>query len=267
MVMFCGGPSAPLPGRVHTDPNMIWKTASCNDSPEAWLGEAEGVDPAGCGLRALATGMTRACADPRERALVLFEHVAQMRFVVSDLDTRCMPSLLAHAGEGDGFFKTTLLVHLLRLVDVPARMHWVQLESSSLTRGLWDFVRLAGQAFVYPLTEAFIDGRWICTDAYTMDASLLAAVQRTLDQRGWDSGFMAHRAGTGQWDARSDTYQRFDAAHPETMQVQDLGCAHSLADFTRRHPHRFRVTGAMRMAFVSQAEHFNQALGQLRLTA
>jgi hypothetical protein len=245
---------------------MTWKTATCNDSPDAWLGEAEGIDPGGSGLQALAMGMTRACTQPQERARVLFGHVAQMRFVISDLDTRCVPSLLAHTGEGDGFFKTTLLVHLLRLVGVPARMRWVQLESSLLTRGLWDFVRLSGQAFVYPLTEAFIDGRWICTDAYTMDAPLLAAVHRTLDRRGWDSGFMAHRAGTGQWDARSDAYQRFDGAHPAAMQVQDLGCAHSLADFTRRHPHRFRVTGAMRLAFVSQAEHFNQELGQLRRT-
>ena len=180
---------------LRRSPTMNWKTASCHDSPEAWLGEAEGVDPAGCGLHALATGMTRACADPRERALVLFEHVAQMRFVVSDLDTRCMPSLLAHAGEGDGFFKTTLLVHLLRLVDVPARMHWVQLESSSLTRGLWDFVRLAGQAFVYPLTEAFIDDRWICTDAYTMDAPLLAPVALPFPQHLWPAGQPGHRGG------------------------------------------------------------------------
>lgn len=251
---------------LRRSPTMNWKTASCHDSPEAWLGEADGIDPEGSGLRAQAMDMTRACVHPRERALVLFQHVAQMRFVVSDLDTRCVPSLLRHAREGDGFFKTTLLVHLLRLVDVPARMRWVQLESSLLTRGLWDFVRLSGQAFVYPLTEAFIDGRWICTDAYTMDAPLLAAVHRTLDRRGWDSGFMAHRAGTGHWDARCDAYQRFDGADPAAMQVQDLGCAHSLADFTRRHPHRFRVTGAMRLAFVSQAEHFNQELGQLRRT-
>lgn len=162
---------------LRRSPTMNWKTASCHDSPEAWLGEADGIDPEGSGLRAQAMDMTRACVHPRERALVLFQHVAQMRFVVSDLDTRCVPSLLRHAREGDGFFKTTLLVHLLRLVDVPARMRWVQLESSLLTRGLWDFVRLSGQAFVYPLTEAFIDGRWICTDAYTMDAPLLAAAE------------------------------------------------------------------------------------------
>ncbi|MGI9218016.1 MAG: hypothetical protein ACR2JA_13590 [Hydrogenophaga sp.] len=245
---------------------MSWKTATCNDNPDAWLGDADGVELDGCGLRALGMGLTQTGAQPRARALAQFDHVARIPFAVSDLDTRCVPSLLRHAREGDGFFKTTLLVHLLRLVAVPARMRWVQLESSLLTRGLWDFVRLSGQAFVYPLTEAFIDGRWICTDAYTMDAPLLAAVQRTLDRRGWESGFMAHRAGTGRWDARGDAYQRFDAADPAAMQVQDLGCAHSLADFTRQQPHRFQVTGAMRLAFVSQAGHFNQELGQLRLT-
>ena len=246
---------------------MNWKTATCNDSPDAWQGEAEGIDLAGSGLHALAKGMTGVCTQAQDRARVLFEHVAQMRFVVSDLDTRCVPSLLAHTGEGDGFFKTTLLVHLLRLVEVPARMRWVQIESSLLTRGLWDFVRLAGQAFVYPLTEAFIEGRWICTDAYTMDAPPARRCAPHAGPAGmgtaasWPTG-----AGTGHWDARSDAYQRFDGAHPAAMQVQDLGCAHSLADFTRRHPHRFRVTGAMRLAFVSQAEHFNQELGQLRRT-
>lgn len=244
---------------------MTWKTASCNDCPDAWLGDAEGIELGRSGLHALATGMASVCADTQGRARMLFDHVAQMRFVVSDLDTRCVPSLLSHVGEGDGFFKTTLLVHLLRLVDIPARMRWVQLESSLMTRGLWDFVRLSGQDFVYPLTEVFIEGRWICTDAYIFDPPLLAAVQGTLERRGWQSGFMAHRSGTSQWDARTDAYQRFDAADPAAMQLQDLGCAHSLADFTRQQPHRFRVTGSMRLAFASQADHCNQELERLRL--
>ncbi len=40
---------------------MTWKTATCNDSPNAWLGEAEGIDPGDRGLQALAQGMTGAC--------------------------------------------------------------------------------------------------------------------------------------------------------------------------------------------------------------
>jgi hypothetical protein len=246
---------------------MTWKTASCDDRPHLWQGEADGVELEGCGLRSLALGMTRNCPTPREQARVLFDHVAQMRFVMADLDTRCAPALLAHTFEGDGFFKATLLVHLMRLVGLPARMRWVQLESAQLTRGLWDFVRLSGQPFVYPLTEVHLDGRWHCTDAYTMDQPLLAAVHRALDRRGWDSGYMAHRAGTHRWDGQGDAFQRFDPADASDMQLQDLGCAHSLEDFMRRHPHRFVLTAAVRLAYVSQAEHINHELGHLRLSA
>lgn len=246
---------------------MNWKTAVCDDRPQTWLGDAEGVALDASGLRSLAVGMTRHCAGARETARVLFDHVAEMRFEMSDLDTRCEPSLLAHTFEGDGFFKASLLVHLLRLVGVPARMRWVQLESGQLTRGLWDFVRLSGQPFVYPMTEAFLDEGWHCTDAYTMDKALLAAVHRTLDRRNWDCGYLAHRAGTDRWDGHGDSFQRFDPADPAAMQLEDLGCAHSLADFMRRHPHRLVLTAAVRMAYVSQAEHINHELGHLRLMA
>ena len=244
---------------------MTWKTATCDNRPAAWLGDAPGVDLEGSGLRDRVACVAGHCADARERAVALFEHVAQMPFVVSDLDLRCQPALLVHTHEGDSFFKSTLLVHLLRLVAVPARMRWVQLDSAQLTKGLWNFVGLAGQPLVYPMLEACIDDAWFCTDAYMLDPHLLTAVQRLLAQRRWHSGFLAHEKGTGQWDARGDSYQRFDAAHPKAMQVQDLGCAHSLEDFNRLQPDRFRITPPIRLAYVSQAVHFNHALGQLRL--
>ncbi len=251
---------------IHETPcTMNWKTAACDDLPEGRLGDAVGVDLDGCGLRSLVAGMTRHCTGQVERALALFDHVAQMRFVMSDLDTRCDPLLLAHLAEGDGFFKGTLMVHLLRLAGLPARLRWLQIDSGQLMRGLWDFVGLAGQSFVYPVTETCVAGRWICTDAYTLDAPLIAAVHRELDRRGWTTGFLAHRAGATTWDGQHDAMQRFDPAEPAAMQVQDLGCSHSHADFMRRRPSSFRMTAAMRLAFASQAEHVNHELGHLRL--
>lgn len=65
------------------------------------------------------------------------------------------------------------------------RLRWVQLDAQRLTRGLWEFVRHTGVPFVYPLTEVWLAGRWLCTDAYVQDPPLLAAVHRELDRCGW----------------------------------------------------------------------------------
>lgn len=246
---------------------MNWKTRLCDDDTSRWLGDAVGIELEASGLRALALGMVKACDSPAGAARVLFEHVAQLPFAVTDLDTRCDPRLLAHSHQGDAFSKATLWVHLLRLVQIPARMRWVQLESTLLTRGLWDFVRLTGQAFVYPLTEVCIDGRWLCTDAYILDAPLLAAVHHRLDRQGWNSGYLAHRTGTAHWDASADTHQRFAAEDPGSMQLQDLGCAHSFEDFIQRSPQHYMNTAAFRLAYASQANLMNQELEHMRLMA
>lgn len=244
---------------------MNWKTCACDDRPEPWLGDALGVELDASGLRGLAQGMTRDCADPAAAARILFQHVAQLPYAVSDREGRCNPRLLSLMGEGDAHFKATLLVHLLRLLGIPARMRWVQLPSALITRGFWDFVRHTGQAFVYPLTEVFLEGRWLCTDAYILDAPLLEVVQLQLDQRGWPCGFLAHRSGVAVWDAHSDAFQRFVADDPQAMQVQDLGCAHSEPDFARRSPQYFTPSPVLQQAYASQAVLMTQELNRLRL--
>ena len=244
---------------------MTWKICACNDAAELWLGDAVGVGLDASGLRALVQGMTRACNDQAHAAQTLFQHVAQLPFSVSDLEQRCNPRLLALNHEGDAYFKATLLLHLLRLEGIPARLRWVQLQSELLTRGLWDFVRHTGQAFVYPLTEAFLAGRWLCTDAYILDAPLLLAVHRQLDSREWLSGFLAHRSGVAQWDAQGDAHQRFVADDPSGMGVQDLGCSHSHADFVRMAPQHFKETRVFQLAYASQAVLMTQELNRMRL--
>jgi len=244
---------------------MNWKTSSCEDDPGLWLGDAEGIELEASGLRSLTQGMLRACTSQAGAARVLFGHVAQLPFAPSDLDTRCEPRMLVHAHQGDAFLKATLWVHLLRLAEIPARMRWVQLESSLLNRGFWDFVRHAGQAFVYPMTEVFIEGAWQCTDAYIFDAHLLEAVHRRLDRQGWRSGYLVHRLGTAGWDATGDTSQRFPIDDPASMQVQDLGCFHSFAHFVRKAPQHYQNTAALRMAYTSQAVLMAQELEHMRL--
>lgn len=246
---------------------MPWKTCACDERPELWLGDALGVELEASGLRALAQGMTRACADPVAAAQILFQHVAQLPYAVSDLEGRCNPRLLGLVGEGDAHFKAALFVHLLRLVGIPARMRWVQLPSELITRGFWDFVRHTGQAFVYPLTEVFLASRWLCTDAYVLDAPLLDAVHQQLDRRGWASGYLAHRSGVAAWDARGDAHQRFVPDDPQGMQVQDLGCAHSEPDFARKAPRYFALSPVLQQAYASQAVLMTQELDRLRLDA
>lgn len=244
---------------------MNWKTCATDDRPEPWLGDALGVELEASGLRPLAQNITLACAGPTAAAQSLFRHVAQLPYAISDMEGRCNPRLLSLTSEGDAHFKATLFVHLLRLVGVPARMRWVQLQSELITRGFWDFVRHTGQPFVYPLTEVYLDERWLCTDAYALDAPLLEAVHQELDRRGWPCGYLAHRSGVAVWDAQTDAYQRFVPDDPQALLVQDMGCSHSEPDFAGTSQQNFRHNRVLQQAYASQAVLMAEELNRLRL--
>lgn len=85
---------------------------------------------------------------------------------------RTLPEALHSLSAGGGCFKATLWLHLLRICHIPARMRWVELDPSDVTRGLGDFSRLAGMPFFYPLIEVWLQGRWHAVDAYAMDPPL-----------------------------------------------------------------------------------------------
>ncbi|MGM9426447.1 hypothetical protein [Hydrogenophaga sp. MI9] len=243
---------------------MTWKTCHCDDSPGAWLGNAPGVDLEATGLRALAAGLTDGLTEPGEQALMLFHHVSLLPFELSDPSLRTAPRALHRLTAGDGYFKATLWLHLLRIGGIPARMHWVQLEPAYVTNGLWDFSRLAGMPFFYPLTEVWLQGLWQSVDAYVMDPPLFGAVVAEIRQRKLMAGYFVHRDGVCTWDGRGDALQRFSPSDPDSCPIRDMGCFHSHADFLRAYRHAVPETVVTNMAYENQTRQMNETFARLR---
>ncbi len=121
-----------------------WRICPSDDRPAVWPGNALGVHLETPGLHALARAVTGGVAEPLGQALALFDRVSQLPFEVSDPMLRTRPEALHTLRAGDGYFKATLWLHLLRVCHIPARLHWVELDPTPVTHGLWDFSRLAG---------------------------------------------------------------------------------------------------------------------------
>ena len=209
-----------------------WKTAVCNDDPQHWLGDAPGLTLGLARLRMTALRVTQLQSGNRAKAVALFNHVAQMPFEPTSDSKRANPHKLQFIKGGDAYAKAALFVHMLREIDIPSRMRWVDMNPKYLLRGLtWMSTR-----FSYPLTEIYVNERWLCTDAYIADADLLTVTRNKLFEKGWQSGYSFHRDGAARWDGRSDAYQRFSPDDQASWPIEDWGCYHSTADFWSHRP-------------------------------
>lgn len=244
-----------------------WKSSRSDDRPAVWLGNAIGVHLEAPGLHALALAVADGAAEPLGQALALFRHVSQLPFEVSDPTLRTLPEALPTLRAGDGYFKATLWLHLLRICHIPARMRWVELDPTPVTHGLWDFSRLAGMPFFYPLVEVWLGGSWQTVDAYAMDPPLFDAVMSEIVQRGLPGGYFVHRQGTCSWDGRGDALQRFSPLDPSSRPLRDLGCHHSHADFMRCWGGLVPETAVTHLAYENQARMMNQSFARMRAGA
>ena len=246
---------------------MSWKTCNCDDRPGMWLGNAPGVELGATGLRALAARLTDGLADPGEQALALFRHVSWLPFELSDPALRTSPAALHCLAAGDGYFKATLWLHLLRICEIPARMRWVQLEATYVTNGLWDFSRLAGMPFFYPLTEVWLHNRWQSVDAYAMDPPLFGVVLSEIRRRQLMAGYFVHRDGLCTWDGQGDALQRFSPSDPDSCPIRGMGCFHSHADFLRACRQAVPETAVTNMAYENQTRLMNETFARMRASA
>ena len=135
-------------------------------------------------------------------------------------------------GSGIGFCntKSTLFAALLRASGIPARIHFVSISRRTL-RGLIT----PPQAYVdHSYTEVLLDGRWIATDSYNVDATLLRAAKARLRAENARIGYGVHSNGTCQWDGRSDAFSQFvaDGSVPDLSDADfgihaDIGSFHA----------------------------------------
>ncbi|RVT88913.1 transglutaminase family protein [Inhella crocodyli] len=160
---------------------------------------------------------------PLDRVGAAYEFVrTDIRFGYNARDEIPASQVLAE-GYGQCNTKSTLLMALLRALNVPCRLHGFTIDKQ-LQRG-------AIPAWAYPLTpsrilhswvEAWVDGRWIELEGFILDQPYLSALQER---------FPAARAFCGYGVATTDLQQPAVAWCGQSTYIQREGIAEDFGLF------------------------------------
>jgi len=171
------------------------------EEPEHWLGPTALLDLGDAKLRLRARALTQLAKNDREKALAIYGFVKRVPFAKPFKFKLRTPRQVLDAGRGDALDKIGLLIALLRVVDIPARIRFMQLPGEML-RGLISHMSLAAR----PVAEIHIGGKWVATDTYIFDAAYMAAARQRLAEEGWECGYGIHRDGASIWNGVNDAF-------------------------------------------------------------
>lgn len=143
-------------------------------------------------------------------------------------------------GYGQCNTKGTLLMALLRAVDMPCRLHGFTIRKS-LQRGVVPELvyGITPDSILHSWVEVWLDGKWINLEGFILDTAYLSQVQRSFGPDtdslcGFGVGTDALSAPQVEWTG-ADTYIQ------ETGINQDFGVFDSPDQFYREHQQSFPV--------------------------
>jgi hypothetical protein len=171
------------------------------EDPDHWLGSTALLDLEDSKLRLRARALTQLCKNDREKALAIYGFVKRIPFAKPFKVRVRTPREVLDAGRGDALDKVGLLVALLRMVEIPARIRYVELRGEML-RGLISHMT----AVARPMAEIWLGGRWLATDTYIFDAAYMAAARKRLTEEGWECGYGIHRDGQSIWNGMEHAF-------------------------------------------------------------
>lgn len=171
-------------------------------------------------------------------------------------------SEVLESGVGYCMTKTTLFVALLRAAGIPARAHFVDLDSAVLS-GLID---TGGPYVDHAYTEAFLDGSWVATDSYIADTRLARRARERLSAEGRALGYGIHADGRTEWDGRNPAFIQFVRLGKRPIAAsRDYGVFEDvMAFYAARGPRWNRRTLVLRMVFPWAAEDANARIAKVR---
>jgi hypothetical protein len=175
--------------------------------PANYLQPTAYIDSTHPQIIATAAYLTRDKSSDRAKAVAIFEFVrdrVRFGFATGFYDQKASEVLGAAIGYCNT--KSTLFVALLRAAGIPARQVFVDIDARVL-KGLLD----PGTPYVdHSYSEVWLDGRWIATDAYIVDAPMFIAAQHRLQAEGGVLGYGVHSKGTIQWTGMAPAFSQFN---------------------------------------------------------
>ncbi|MGO4204759.1 transglutaminase domain-containing protein [Rhodococcus sp. TAF43] len=136
-------------------------------------------------------------------------------------------------GYGQCNTKTTLLMTLLRAVDVPCRFHGATIDKS-LQKGVLDGIlyRLAPRDILHSWAEVRFEDRWVELEGVILDADYLTGLRDTVASGG---AFLGFGAGTEDIGDPPVAWTGTDTAIQKTGVNRDLGTYDNPDAFYRKH--------------------------------
>ena len=149
-------------------------------------------------------------------------------------------------GYGQCNTKGTLLMALLRAVDVPCRLHGFTIDKA-LQKGAITGVAyaLAPRRIVHSWVEVWFESRWVCLEGFILDADYLRSLQRRFPQTRRFCGF---GAATSNLSAPAVEWRDKDTFIQKEGIVDDFGTFDDPDAFYARHGANLR--GPKRWLFV-----------------
>lgn len=184
-------------------------------------------------IQALIAERGWASLDPLARIGAAYNFVRnEILFGYNSDDTLPASRVLAD-GYGQCNTKGTLLMALLRALDIPCRFHGFTIDKS-LQRGVVPelIYPIAPRNIIHSWVEVLMDGKWINLEGFILDQGVLGALQATFPER---TSLCAYSAGTDclqaprvEWSGQSTYIQKTGINH-------DFGVFDSPDDFYKEH--------------------------------
>lgn len=184
----------------------------------------------------------------------------EIRFGYNESDALAASAVLAD-GYGQCNTKTTLLMALLRAVEVPCRFHGATIDKR-LQKGVVEgiFYRMAPQDIFHSWVEVRFEQRWVDLEGVILDADYLAGLRNTVASGG---EFLGYGAGTEDIDNPPVEWVGTDTAIQKTGVNRDLGLYDDPDSFYGAHG--TNLTGVRSLVFRRLIRHvMNRNVASIR---
>lgn len=174
---------------------------------------------------------------------------------------RVKASEVLEAGRGHAIPKATLFTAMLRAVGVPARMHFVSIESDLLS-GLLD---LPMPRLDHAVVEVWLGEQWLACDSYVVDPVYFEAASTRLRREGRRWGYGVHVDGRVEWSGRAPSFSQLVIGGPHALPAAvDLGVrADALALYSQEVPEASVLPMMARLRWRFLARSGNQRIAEV----
>lgn len=239
---------------------FVTLTASGDELAE-FLSPTPGIDSEHPSIAALAQELTVGATTDAQKAQRIHDWVRdRVPFGFAGAFFRQMASEVLVAERGYSMTKGLLFVALLRAARVPARLHFVDILAEVLNG-----YGVPGEYLDHCFTEVRIDGKWLRTDSYVVDATLFRNAQARLGKESRALGYGVHGRGTDRWNATGDAFSQFlDDGSVSRLARRDHGVFADVKAFFEQGKPNFRPNFFERLLFRFVVRTVNRSVERVR---